>query len=231
MRARKARKVVVCGIVLRSPTTEEPAEGAEEPAEAAEEPTEEPSFNEPESRLRHWKDFDEIYPRWKQFGLDVDWRATFPELSGVPAGESLDLVDHLYKLDMGVIHKAIYDSESMYDDPAYGHFPLLATILSGDNLSSSFSEALISVANLVMPEGRTVLSPAMLEKLAVLRMNRKFMLYMKKEHPELAVEILKKQLAMLVDREIQKATAAASSSASSAAASPSTASAAPVHVD
>ena len=55
----------------------------------------------------------------------------------------------------------------------------------GDNMASSFCERINSVAKQVLTEGRTSLSEEELEMVVVLRVNKKFMAYMKEKHPEI----------------------------------------------
>lgn len=201
--ARKTRKVVVHGVVFKARVEDAPMEEESDTEESDEEVA--VHFDEWTAREEAEEEYDRAYRLWVRKGADIDWRATFPkELAGVPEDATLDLVDDLYKLDMGVIYNALYESDQGYERQIYGHLPLMAICTTSDNLASSFSENLISVANLVMPEGRTMLSACMVEKLSILRMNRKFMEYMRKKHPELAAGILKKQLEALVRMEMEK---------------------------
>ena len=74
----------------------------------------------------------------------------------------------------------------------FGRFPLFALTRTGNLLASGFCERMISAGNLVMPKGRTVLSDVVLRKTVLLKMNRKYMEHMKKEHPELAGKMTQK---------------------------------------
>ena len=58
----------------------------------------------------------------------------------------------------------------------------------GAGNAESFSERTLSVANQVVAEGNTLLADAEVEMVAVLRMNKWFMEFMRKHHPELAHE-------------------------------------------
>ena len=69
-----------------------------------------------------------------------------------------------------------------------GYFPSLALCHLADNLSSSFVERVNSALKLIMGNGRTLLNPAELSKLAVLRINRAFMEHMKARRKRLADE-------------------------------------------
>ena len=57
--------------------------------------------------------------------------------------------------------------------------------------AESFAERVISGSNLVMTNGNTLLGDKMLEMLVVLRMNRGFMEFMRREYAE---EMMKMQL-------------------------------------
>ena len=59
----------------------------------------------------------------------------------------------------------------------------------GDNMASSFCERINSVAKAVLTEGRTLLSEEELEMVVVLRVNKKFMAYMKAKHPEFVRQV------------------------------------------
>ena len=61
----------------------------------------------------------------------------------------------------------------------------MAFAYTGDNISSSFCERINSVAKDILTQERTSLDPTELEMVAVLRINRTFMEYMKEKHPEL----------------------------------------------
>ena len=52
----------------------------------------------------------------------------------------------------------------------------------GDLNAESFAERVVSCSNLVMTNGNTLLGDKMLEMLVVLRMNREFMEFMRREY-------------------------------------------------
>ena len=66
-----------------------------------------------------------------------------------------------------------------------GYLPAMAFAYTGDNMSSSFCERINSVAKDILTEERTLLDERELEMVAVLRINRTFMEYMKEMHPDL----------------------------------------------
>jgi hypothetical protein len=64
----------------------------------------------------------------------------------------------------------------------------MAFAYTGHNMSSSFCERINSVAKDILTEERTLLDERELEMVAVLRINRTFMMfmeYMKEMHPDL----------------------------------------------
>ena len=61
----------------------------------------------------------------------------------------------------------------------------MAFAYTGDNMGSSFCERINSVAKDILTEERTLLDERELEMVAVLRINRTFMEYMKEMHPDL----------------------------------------------
>ena len=66
-----------------------------------------------------------------------------------------------------------------------GYLPAMAFAYTGDNMSSSFCERINSVAKDILTEERTLLDERELEMVAVLRINRTSMEYMKEMHPDL----------------------------------------------
>ena len=106
-------------------------------------------------------------------------------------------MNDLTKVDMGYYNKLVADSGP--DQEKFGLLPLIAMCLVGTCLSSSFCERIISAANqdLVMNCERTCLHESILEMLAVLRINRSFMEYMKENHPSVVMKFQAKQVKKL----------------------------------
>ena len=72
-----------------------------------------------------------------------------------------------------------------------GYIPLMASCSSGQLgalNAESFCERVLSCANDVLTEGNTLLSDEELEMLVVLRMNRKFMKFMRQHYSDLLTE-------------------------------------------
>ena len=74
---------------------------------------------------------------------------------------------------------------------AVGEVVPYAVSIIGANMSETYSERHISVVNQVLTVKRTRLGDEMLEKLAVLRMNRAFMRRMKAAFPTLSLRLSK----------------------------------------
>ena len=73
------------------------------------------------------------------------------------------------------------------DRKNFGFIPLMASCSSGEIgalNAESFAERVISGSNLVMTNGNTLLGDKMLDMLVVLRMNREFMEFMRREYAE-----------------------------------------------
>ena len=86
------------------------------------------------------------------------------------------------ELDVGIVYIHILQKEDP-DRSKFGFIPLLASCSDGEIgalNAESFAERIISAVNLIMTEGRTLLDDATLDKLVVLRMNREFMVFMRK---------------------------------------------------
>ena len=78
----------------------------------------------------------------------------------------------------------------------YGWLPQLWECYAAGNTAPSYCERMISgsVANDVMTEGRTLLDDPKLEMLAILRMNREFMEFMRAEFPDIMNELVSQGL-------------------------------------
>ena len=96
---------------------------------------------------------------------------------------------------MGRILKLLIDGDN---DGQYGWLPHMALAVTPNNASSAFSEQMISACNLVMPEGLTALEADTMHMLACLRINRNFMEFMHKEHPNLSAKLMEEHLKQLV---------------------------------
>ena len=90
--------------------------------------------------------------------------------------------DDLLSIDYGSILKAIHEDPNSASH--YGKMTLLSEALLGGLLASSYSERENSQAKLVMTTGRTLLAPDELEHCVVLRMNTKFLEYMRANYEE-----------------------------------------------
>jgi len=77
------------------------------------------------------------------------------------------------------------------DRSKYGWLPKMATCSKGSIgslLTSSFCERINSCANQVLTLGNTLLGDGEMEKLVMSRMNRDFMVFMRKNYPQVADE-------------------------------------------
>ena len=73
------------------------------------------------------------------------------------------------------------------DGSKFGHLPKMALAskgMMGVLMAASFCERINSCANLVVTEGNSLLSTDEIDKCVVLRMNKTFMEFMRKNYPE-----------------------------------------------
>ena len=119
------------------------------------------------------------------------------ELADLPAGSQPDFIEDLLKLDMSCLLKKMRERDP--ELKKYGLLPYLWECYITGNTASSYCERVISIANQVMTDGRTLLGDETLEMLACLRMNRAFMMMMKNKHPELIMELVRKAEQELVE--------------------------------
>lgn len=99
-----------------------------------------------------------------------------------------DVVSDLIGLPLGLLyHKTLLQGGARDVHPMFGCIPLMASRSwgqIGSLMAESYCERMISCANLVLHDGNTLLGNEELEKLVLLRMNKKFMKYMRRTYPE-----------------------------------------------
>ena len=123
-------------------------------------------------------EYKRSFKNWVKYR--VPWKELYPNLEG------FDLIADLMELDVGIVYIHILQKEDP-DRSKFGFIPLLASCSDGEIgalNAESFAERIISAVNLIMTEGRTLLDDATLDKLVVLRMNREFMVFMRKYYFE-----------------------------------------------
>ena len=114
---------------------------------------------------------------------NIDWHTEFPELPKI----SLKPMADLLKLDMWRLYQKSVEMDPTREQ--WGFLPLMACASKGQIGSlqaESFCERVISAANLVLDEGNCQFSDHMIEMLVILRINRKFMEFMRKHHNDSA---------------------------------------------
>ena len=114
---------------------------------------------------------------------------------GVPSGRSdpdeRELIwKDLWGADMGVVMREHFFKVDP-DGSKFGHLPKMALAskcetkgMMGVLMAASFCERINSCANLVVTEGNSLLSTDEIDKCVVLRMNKTFMEFMRKNYPE-----------------------------------------------
>lgn len=167
------------------------------------------------------REFKKLWPIWS--GLTVDWGAQFPaELQDKPAGPWC-AIDDLLHLPVWRMYKR------MHDEGEHGLFPLMAMRILPNNMSESFCERVFSAgafahellsrtatvpftswacavlymcaANLIMTDGRTLLTEETLEKLTILRVNRGFMEMMRGRFGRLLAKRTGQQFNMTIPKD------------------------------
>jgi len=96
----------------------------------------------------------------------------------------------MWEIDVVSIMKQDF-IEKDKDRSKYGWLPKMATCSKGSIgswLASSFCERINSCANQVLTLGNTLLGDVEMEKLVMCRMNRDFMVFMRKNYPQVADE-------------------------------------------
>ena len=132
----------------------------------------------------------------------MEWKSTFSELAG---RDKLDLVADLMPLNVGLLYRELEDVDSdrrtygrralsTYQLSArrrvlhrYGWIPTMASSSYGQIgalNAESFCERVLRCAGHVLTEGNTLLDDAELQMHVVLRMNRKFMEFMRKNYQD-----------------------------------------------
>ena len=110
------------------------------------------------------------------------WPDAFSELKHK---EALDSVGDLMPLDVGHLYREIAAKD--IDRKIYGYIPAMASCSYGQIgalNAESFCERVLSIANMVLTEGNTLLGDEELSMLVVLRMNRQFMDFMRTHYYE-----------------------------------------------
>ena len=92
-------------------------------------------------------------------------------------------------LPIGDLYKKIISSDE--DNRLYGHIPRMAKSSPyqiGALNAESYCERVLRCAGHVLTEGNTLLSDSKVEKLVILRMNRDFMVHMRKHYRHILIK-------------------------------------------
>ena len=111
---------------------------------------------------------------WRK--IVVDWRNLYPDHE-FSSEDSIDIME-LMTIDIGKLYLK-YEADA---NPIYGYIPIMASSSYGQLgalNAESVCERMFSCAGNVMDEGNSLLSSKHLEMLTVLRINRKFMEFMR----------------------------------------------------
>ena len=140
-------------------------------------------------------EFEKAFKNWKRLGMAIDWKKEFAsELSP----EQLDKpelcpFEDLMHVPIARIYKRLEDAAGKEDAAFYGHLLSMARTYIGGNMSESFCERVLSVANDVMTTGNTLLKADHLKKIVLLRVNRRFMEYMREHRKDVVLMVAQKK--------------------------------------
>ena len=101
--------------------------------------------------------------------------------------------EDLMHVPIAKIYKRLEDAAGKEDAAFYGHLVSMARTYIGGNMSESFCERVLSVANDVMTTGNTLLKASHLKKIVLLRVNRRFMEYMREHRKDVVMLVAKKK--------------------------------------
>mmetsp|Transcript_42101 Transcript_42101/g.98103 ORF Transcript_42101/g.98103 Transcript_42101/m.98103 type:complete len:192 (+) Transcript_42101:233-808(+) len=129
------------------------------------------------------QEFEEVYSRWKGLAAKTQWTHYMSEEKKTKMAEedrrNIDVLEDLVDADMLAMFNSIVQAEKHRPKKLFGLLPLLASCHLGALNAESFCERVISCANNVVTKLHTRLSPELIEKIVVLRMNRHFMDYIR----------------------------------------------------
>ena len=133
-----------------------------------------------------------VHKNWRKFSKQIKWEKLCASLipraneikKNISVGKkdgwnivsdllTVSLKSHISKVKLG-------DK----DRKSFGYLPYMAKTWLGRLMAESFSERMLSNAKIVINPGNMRLNPIEMEQLVILRMNRKFMQYMKLKYPE-----------------------------------------------
>jgi hypothetical protein len=159
-------------------------------------------FNDAAAYQDGVQEFYAVWPQWCNLAEQIDWVKTFPvELKGKVLRD-LDFFEDLLHLDIGNLYTKLEVGKTPH--PVYGYMFSMAETHMGRSLASSLPERINSAAALILTEGRTLLKDHHLEMCTILRINKKFVRYMKKKHPEIATQLIGKHMANLASKKSKK---------------------------
>ena len=118
-------------------------------------------------------------------GGTTNWKTMFPAVweKAETNEETVNFPFDLWDVNMAPMFKQLKKEDP--NKELFGHLPMMAIGSVGSIgafLASSFCERINSAANLVVTDGNSLLSTDEVDMLVTLRMNRKYMQFMRKHH-------------------------------------------------
>ena len=145
-----------------------------------------------ENTLKLQLEFRSVFKNFRSRSNSIDWRSLSKILNlglKLPKKGPIELMD-LWEVDMGKVMKHVF-IDVPNSTELYGYIPRMATASRasiGSHVASSFPERINSAANLTLTKGNSLLSTEEINMLTVLRINRNFMIYMRKKYPSLSLQ-------------------------------------------
>ena len=131
------------------------------------------------------KEFIKSFNAYIKTSLKIEWE----KVPGVTKPTSRQLIwKDLWQADMGYVLREYFFKEDQ-DGTKYGYLPKMAMASKGmmcAAMAASFCERVNSCAGEVVDERNSLLSVDEIDKVTVLRMNKEFMEFMRREYPEVA---------------------------------------------
>ena len=131
------------------------------------------------------KEFTKSFNAYIKQSSKIEWE----KVPGVTKPTSRQLIwKDLWQADMGYVLREYFFKDDQ-DGTKYGYLPKMAMASKGmmcAAMAASFCERVNSCAGEVVDERNSLLSVDEIDKVTVLRMNKEFMEFMRREYPEVA---------------------------------------------
>ena len=127
--------------------------------------------------------FVDCFKRYKKACKKIQWRELYPKAWREKGWKNFPL--EFWDVDISRALKVLMNLNEESKGRPFGYLPVMATASRGSIgafLASSFCERINSIANLVLTDGNTLLSEEEINMLTTLKMNRKYLEFMRKNY-------------------------------------------------